>query len=126
MHTSGELIESRMLLPNIEVPQKLGSAISYYRRYSLMSISGLPTADDDGNDATLAVKTSSGKISQAQVTQLDIALDRVPTYRASVFERLYKEFGSADLKLLPVTSFELVMKTARDTHARGQAVVTCV
>jgi hypothetical protein len=37
-----------MLLPNLQDPQ-LGSAITYYRRYTLQSLLGLQAEDDDGN-----------------------------------------------------------------------------
>jgi hypothetical protein len=45
-------IESFMLLPNIQDPQKLGSAITYFRRYTLESLLGLSAVDDDGNNAS--------------------------------------------------------------------------
>ena len=48
---SGEQVESFMLLPNIQDPQKLGSAITYFRRYTLQSLLGLQAEDDDGNHA---------------------------------------------------------------------------
>jgi len=43
------IIQSEMTLPNIQDPQKLGSAITYYRRYTLQSLLGLQAEDDDGN-----------------------------------------------------------------------------
>jgi hypothetical protein len=49
-------ISSDMQLPNIQDPQKLGSAITYYRRYTLQSLLGLQAEDDDGNSATKQVK----------------------------------------------------------------------
>ena len=48
---SGEKVSSEMHLPNIQDPQKLGSAITYYRRYTLQSLLGLQAEDDDGNKA---------------------------------------------------------------------------
>lgn len=51
-HVSGESISSRMVLPSLEArgmnsAQAMGSAISYSRRYSLLSILNLATEDDD-------------------------------------------------------------------------------
>ena len=40
---------SALKLPEINDPQKLGSAITYYRRYTLASLLGLQAEDDDGN-----------------------------------------------------------------------------
>jgi hypothetical protein len=45
-------MKSEMLLPNIQDPQKLGSAITYYRRYTLQSLLGLQAEDDDANSAS--------------------------------------------------------------------------
>ena len=43
---------SGLKLPEITDPQKLGSAITYYRRYTLASLLGLQAVDDDGNIAS--------------------------------------------------------------------------
>ena len=37
---------------NMENPQKVGSAITYAKRYTLQSVYGLPSEDDDGNEAS--------------------------------------------------------------------------
>lgn len=52
---SGTSVESSIALPNIQDPQKLGSAITYYRRYTLQSLLGLQAEDDDGNKASKPV-----------------------------------------------------------------------
>jgi hypothetical protein len=49
---TGECENSDIQLPNITDPQKLGSAITYYRRYTLQSLLGLQAEDDDGNKAS--------------------------------------------------------------------------
>jgi len=49
-------IESSMPLPNIVDPQKLGSAISYFRRYTLQSLLSLQAVDDDGQSAQKTIK----------------------------------------------------------------------
>jgi hypothetical protein len=48
---SGEFVESGIQLPNEMNPQKMGSAITYYRRYTLTSLLALQAEDDDGNAA---------------------------------------------------------------------------
>lgn len=48
---------SGLKLPELNDPQKLGSAITYYRRYTLQSLLALQAEDDDGNVAS--GKTSS-------------------------------------------------------------------
>ena len=37
---------------NYENPQKIGYAITYAKRYTLQSVYGLPSEDDDGNEAS--------------------------------------------------------------------------
>jgi hypothetical protein len=46
-----------MPLPDLQDPQKMGSAITYYRRYALQSLFLLQAQDDDGEGA----KTKVGK-----------------------------------------------------------------
>ena len=48
-----DMIESTITLPDIQDPQKMGSATTYYRRYMLQSLLGLSSEDDDdGNKAS--------------------------------------------------------------------------
>ena len=49
---SGDSVESSISLPTDLDAQKIGSAITYYRRYSLQSLLGLQAEDDDGNKAS--------------------------------------------------------------------------
>lgn len=48
----GEQIESVCVLPDNVEPQKMGSAITYFRRYSLQSLLLLEAEDDDGNSTS--------------------------------------------------------------------------
>jgi hypothetical protein len=49
-HTSGEMIESIIMLPEISDPQKLTAAITYLRRAQYLAILGIVAdEDDDGN-----------------------------------------------------------------------------
>ena len=49
---TGENVESIMELPTLTNPQQMGSAITYYRRYTLQSLLSLQADDDDGNAAS--------------------------------------------------------------------------
>lgn len=52
-HESGEYIMSIFeMAPVKKDPQGVGSANTYARRYSTQSILGIPTEDDDGNEAS--------------------------------------------------------------------------
>lgn len=56
---TGQHIDSSMELVNRQDPQKRGSEVTYYRRYTLVSLLGLQAEDDDANRA-------SGKQSEKQ------------------------------------------------------------
>jgi len=51
---TGDKIESSMTMQELTDPQKMGSMITYYRRYTLQSLLGLQAEDDDGNAASKA------------------------------------------------------------------------
>ena len=53
------LIDDVLTLPDLQDPQKMGSAITYYRRYALQSLFLLQAEDDDGNKG--AEKAKVGK-----------------------------------------------------------------
>ena len=52
---------SGLKLPEINDPQKLGSCITYYRRYTLSSLLGLQAEDDDANAAS-GIKVEQDKL----------------------------------------------------------------
>jgi hypothetical protein len=56
---SGAKVESCMELPAGMNPQQQGSAITYYRRYTLQSTLSLQAVDDDGEAASKPVPTKS-------------------------------------------------------------------
>lgn len=53
MHTSGQWLESVLAMTAQQAtPQAIGSAITYARRYALMSVVGIAADDDDGQHAS--------------------------------------------------------------------------
>ena len=57
----GGSVESSIQLPNDLDAQKLGSAITYFRRYTLQSLLALQAVDDDGNLASKGIVSSKTK-----------------------------------------------------------------
>ena len=49
---------SEIALPQLNDPQKLGSCVSYYRRYTAQSLLGLQATDDDANLASSKTKVA--------------------------------------------------------------------
>lgn len=47
-----KLLSDYVPLPDLQDPQKMGSAITYYRRYALQSLFLLQAEDDDANNAS--------------------------------------------------------------------------
>jgi len=56
MHESGECVTGRtpVLTKDNTDPQKMGSGITYAKRYGLQAAFGLPSEDDDGNAASVS------------------------------------------------------------------------
>lgn len=46
------LFDDAIIMPDLQDPQKMGACITYYRRYSLISLFALKAEDDDGNMAS--------------------------------------------------------------------------
>lgn len=67
IHEDGSMIEfDPMCLPLPKEAQALGSATTYLRRYSLVSIFGIPVEDDDGKAATVAAQAQPGRRTEAE------------------------------------------------------------
>lgn len=71
---SDQTFASVVYLPNLEDPQKMGSAITYFRRYGLQSVLALEAEDDDGNVAS--AKTTEKKY--APVLKKPVEVDEPP------------------------------------------------
>ncbi len=93
LHESGEILRcGKLHVPaSKQDPQGYGSALSYARRYSLMSSCGIAAEDDDGN----AASKTAPKREPAKLTDNAVA-DFVTTIKeASDLESLMKAFGIA-------------------------------
>ena len=64
---TGDKLESGIELPALNDPQKLGSCITYYRRYTLSSLLAIQAEDDDANKASRPVKKQPIKLTDANV-----------------------------------------------------------
>lgn len=72
---NGEVTISAIALPTIQDPQKLGSAITYFRRYTLQSLLSLQAVDDDAN-ITVKQPTKKAKPALSQ-ERFQAGLDKV-------------------------------------------------
>ena len=91
LHESGEKFETRVPL-TIDKPtmQGLGSAITYARRYGLMSLAGIAPEDDDGNAAEASPATRGLRRASE-----DAADDAITEKRAADFaDKLIAKFAN--------------------------------
>lgn len=58
---NGDRAESSIQMASLSDPQKMGSMITYYRRYTLQSLLGLQAEDDDANAASKASQAPEKK-----------------------------------------------------------------
>jgi hypothetical protein len=101
IHGDGSSIEfDPMCLPMPREAQALGSATTYLRRYSLVSIFGIPVADDDGRAATVSAQVQPGRRTEAErMIREAIALMDRPIKDA--FTLAFKEQFHSTLSDLP-------------------------
>lgn len=95
---TAQKVSSEINLGIINDPQKLGSAITYYRRYTLQSLLGLQAEDDDGN------KASQPTTQTLDVNRLNTRLNACKTL--TELQTVYTSFTPAEQK----ATFELKEK----------------
>jgi hypothetical protein len=101
---SPESIDSRIKLIGATDMQKLGSALTYARRYSLLTLLGLGQEDDDGNlEASIPAKTIAEEIVDAAPR----AIPAIPAIPAkNLDEEIPMVFASDLIRRLPTGSEE--------------------
>lgn len=67
-----ERLEFTCPLPENTDPQKMGSAITYFRRYALQSLFLLEAEDDDAQSASTPVKTYTPKVQPKPINNSDV------------------------------------------------------
>ena len=93
------LAESCIQLPDLKDPQKLGSCITYFRRYTLKSLLAIAEGDDDGNLASKPTPIKKDKLTdeqfkktlladskqiQAVINKFDIDTDKLELLKAKL------------------------------------------
>lgn len=110
-HASGESISlgSLFVPANKQDAQGYGSALTYARRYALVTAFGVPTEDDDGNAASRAVagQSQTGAVSQQQPITDDqfIQLQELIEATNSNVKAVCDYFKVTSLNKLPADQF---------------------
>lgn len=105
LHVSGEFIRDRCWMAvGDSRPQSLGSAITYARRYSLSSLVGVATAEDDDDGKAASAPPFDARLpprqKQAQAPNVAAAMkkheeEEAAKMRRARFARLYKRAAGA-------------------------------
>jgi hypothetical protein len=119
IHSSGETLECPIpLIVGKQDMQGLGSAITYARRYGLMSLAGIAPEDDDGNAAAASVKGNAASQGLRDAWR-DGVLDSLPPdatarQKAEAFaEAIATEFAAKG-----TSRSTKALETAWDKHAK--------
>lgn len=86
---SGEYVESSLLLPVVNDPQKQIAGVTYFRRATLQSLLSLQAIDDDGNEIAKTVKNTK------------------PTITTERFEKALQAIQEGKAKIADLDKFEL-------------------
>jgi hypothetical protein len=110
---SGDSIESELQLSDSKDPQKHGSEITYYRRYTLQSLLAMQADDDDGNAASKGAKAAPAQL--PILTKEDPIYPKIPAAIASgqrKWEDLQKKYT-----ILPEMMQALQLEVTKITEA---------
>lgn len=130
-HSSGQFIRSLapIIVTKME-PQAIGSAISYFRRYSLAALVGVVQSDDDGELAQQRSKVipenqppkqeypkssgasgaSGGKITEKQLKWLSGLIKS----NTAFLDKILKDYNIQSLADLPFSEFNFVLEQAKN------------
>lgn len=94
IHESGETLDCPVpLILGKQDMQGLGSAITYARRYGLMSLAGIAPEDDDGNAAAASAKTVKREMSWAETIIAELPDDATEHDKArAITDNLVRQF----------------------------------
>ena len=110
IHTSGQWLEATTELPPTKADaQGWGSAITYAKRYGLQALCGVPSVDDDGQEAVKRVaKPKATPINKKQAEEINLLIEDTGTDKAEFLNYYSTRAGSkiTDLNQFPKDLFE--------------------
>lgn len=126
IHDSGETLECRVpLIVGKNDMQGYGSAVTYARRYGLMSMAGIAPDDDDGNAAAKAAPPKHSSTEGLRDAWRDSVLDNLPEdatprMKAEAFAlAIIKDFAVKSLSTLDArwTRHQAIIDSLKDRHS---------
>jgi len=94
--TTGKEFISELELPNLDKKKKIGSCITYYRRYTLKSMFQIKEVDDDGNIAARPVEEKLKKKKKNPLTPKSGAWKKAIEQNVSI-EKLKEHYTFTEL-----------------------------
>lgn len=91
---TGDVLTSEIELPKNNDPQKTGSAITYFRRYSLKSLLNIQEEDDDANKAVTQSNSSNSNGDDARPWLTEKAYNKI-LERINAGENLFDQTKKA-------------------------------
>lgn len=118
LHSSGEMLRGGKLhVPAAKQdPQGYGSALTYARRYSLMTTCGIAAEDDDGNAASVITSAQAAQI-RAQLDELGVDPEALLTW---INERSASPVRR--IEQIPAAAFAAVMASFAKRREKAKEV----
>lgn len=120
-HSSGQWIKSevQVILAKTD-PQAIGSAITYFRRYSLSAMVGVAPDDDDGEKAQQSFRNQKTqdikpkpKITAEQASELEMILEECEDkYKNLVYESIKKHYNTDEISDLSLEVYHRIKNAA--------------
>lgn len=105
LHGSGEwMVLPPVVLKSPADAQAFGSALTYLKRYQLVSVFDIPTGDDDGAEATRVSRNTqqfAGNRTADELAIKAVLMQREPAVRAAVGEAFNMKFHVGNIAALP-------------------------
>jgi len=110
IHTSGQWLEATTELPPTKADaQGWGSAITYAKRYGLQALCGVPSVDDDGQEAVKRVAAPKvAPINKKQAEEISLLIEGTGTDKVEFLNYYSTRAGSkiTELNQFPKDLFE--------------------
>ena len=117
MHKSGQWLEEKWTMPVVKAgPQQYGSLITYFRRYSIAAIFGIPQTDKDANDIQLAADGHHGNKSAVEVITTEQAQTLYQLIKDNNINgtAFLKTYGISKVSELPAKRFDLALNKLKE------------
>jgi len=92
-HSGGSYVREPLMMQLPKEAQAYGSALTYARRYQLMTVFRIAPEDDDGKTATVAEQTQPGRRTEAERLVREAMVDMTPQERAKYVDDFKIRFG---------------------------------